>query len=29
MIKQYDPEMNGVLDYPLTKQVVAGLNLTF
>lgn len=29
MIKNYDPEMNGVLDYPLTKQVVAGLNLTF
>lgn len=29
LIKDYDPEMNGVLDYPLTKQVVAGLNLTF
>ncbi|RZK28868.1 MAG: SusC/RagA family protein, partial [Hymenobacter sp.] len=29
LIKQYDPEMNGSLDYPLTKQVVAGLNLTF
>lgn len=28
-LKQYDPEMNGVLDYPLTKQVVAGLNITF
>jgi TonB-linked SusC/RagA family outer membrane protein len=29
LIKQYDPEMNGELSYPLTKQVVAGLNLTF
>jgi hypothetical protein len=29
LIKQYDPEMNGSLDYPLTKQVVVGLNLTF
>lgn len=29
MIKDYDPEMNGSLDYPLTRQVVAGLNLTF
>lgn len=29
LLKDYDPEMNGVLDYPLTKQVVAGLNLTF
>jgi TonB-linked SusC/RagA family outer membrane protein len=29
LIKQYDPEMNGSLDYPLTKQIVAGLNLTF
>ena len=29
LIEQYDPEMNGSLDYPLTKQVVAGLNLTF
>jgi len=29
LIRDYDPEMNGVLDYPLTKQVVAGLNLTF
>jgi hypothetical protein len=29
LIKDYDPEMNGSLDYPLTKQVVAGLNLTF
>jgi TonB-linked SusC/RagA family outer membrane protein len=29
LIKQYDPEMNGELGYPLTKQVVAGLNITF
>ena len=29
LLKQYDPEMNGELSYPLTKQVVAGLNLTF
>ena len=29
LVKDYDPEMNGVLDYPLTKQVVAGLNVTF
>lgn len=29
LIKQYDPEMNGELSYPLTKQVVAGLNITF
>ena len=29
LIKDYDPEMNGVLDYPLTKQVVVGLNVTF
>jgi TonB-linked SusC/RagA family outer membrane protein len=29
LIKRYDPEMNGSLEYPLTKQFVAGLNLTF
>lgn len=29
LIKDYDPEMNGVLDYPLTRQAVAGLNITF
>jgi len=29
LIKQYDPEMNGSLEYPLTRQLVAGLNLTF
>jgi len=29
LLKQYDPEMNGDLSYPLTKQIVAGLNLTF
>jgi hypothetical protein len=29
LLKQYDPEMNGVLDYPLTRQIVVGLNVTF
>jgi len=29
LLKQYDPEMNGSLEYPLTKQVVVGLNITF
>jgi hypothetical protein len=29
LIKQYDPQMNGSLEYPLTRQVVAGLNVTF
>lgn len=29
LIKNYDPEMNGSLDYPLTRQIVAGLNVTF
>jgi hypothetical protein len=29
IIKDYDPEMNGILDYPLTRQMVAGLNITF
>jgi hypothetical protein len=29
LLKQYDPEMNGELSYPLTKQVVFGLNVTF
>ncbi len=28
MLKGYDPEMNGSLDYPLTKQLVFGLNLS-
>ncbi len=28
LLKGYDPEMNGRLDYPLTKQFVFGLNLT-
>jgi hypothetical protein len=27
-LKQYDPEMNGSLEYPLTKQIVVGLNVT-
>ncbi|MFT4095067.1 MAG: TonB-dependent receptor [Niabella sp.] len=29
LLKQYDPEMNGELSYPLTKQIVVGLNVTF
>ncbi|MDD3322534.1 MAG: TonB-dependent receptor [Paludibacter sp.] len=29
LIKDYDPEMNGNLDFPSTKQLVFGLNLTF
>lgn len=29
LLKKYDPEMNGALDYPLTKQIVVGLNMTF
>ena len=29
LLKQYDPEMNGELAYPLTKQIVVGLNVTF
>jgi hypothetical protein len=29
LLKQYDPEMNGSLEYPLTKQIVVGLNMTF
>lgn len=29
LLKDYDPEMNGSLDYPLTKQFVFGINLTF
>ena len=29
LLKQYDPEMNGSLEYPLTKQIVVGLNITF
>lgn len=29
LIKDYDPEQNGELGYPLTKQVVLGLNVTF
>lgn len=28
LLKGYDPEMNGSLNYPLTKQFVFGLNLT-
>ena len=29
LLKNYDPEMDGKLDYPLTKQFVFGVNLTF
>jgi TonB-linked SusC/RagA family outer membrane protein len=28
LLKNYDPEMNGSLDFPLTKQLVFGLNLS-
>ena len=29
LLKDYDPEMNGSLKYPLTKQLVFGVNVTF
>lgn len=29
LLKDYDPEMNGDIDYPLTKQLVFGVNLSF
>lgn len=29
LLKDYDPEMNGSLNYPLTKQFVFGVNLSF
>ncbi len=29
LLEDYDPEMNGGSDYPLTKQLVFGINLTF
>jgi hypothetical protein len=29
LLKDYDPEMAGNLDYPLTKQMVFGVNVTF
>ena len=29
LLKSYDPEMDGNLDFPLTKQFVFGVNLTF
>ena len=29
LLKDYDPEMAGSLDYPLTKQMVFGVNMTF
>ena len=29
LVEDYDPEMGGSLDFPLTKQVVFGVNLSF
>lgn len=29
LLKDYDPEMNGSMDYPLTKQMVFGVNISF
>ena len=29
LLKDYDPEMNGSMNYPLTKQLVFGVNLSF
>ncbi|MBQ3634950.1 MAG: TonB-dependent receptor [Bacteroidales bacterium] len=29
MLEDYDPEQNGSINYPLTKQLVFGVNLTF
>ncbi|MDL2242012.1 TonB-dependent receptor [Bacteroidales bacterium OttesenSCG-928-L03] len=29
LLENYDPEMNGDVNYPLTKQLVFGVNLTF
>lgn len=29
LLKDYDPEMAGDLDYPLTKQLVFGVNVSF
>lgn len=29
LLKDYDPEMNGLIDYPLTKQLVFGVNVSF
>lgn len=29
LVKDYDPEMNGSLDFPLTRQLVFGVNLSF
>lgn len=29
LVQDYDPEMNGSLDFPLTKQMVFGVNLSF
>lgn len=29
LLKNYDPEMNGNMNYPLTKQLVFGVNMSF
>ena len=29
LLKDYDPEMNGSRNYPLTKQLVFGVNVSF
>ena len=29
LIEDYDPEQNGSLDFPLTRQLVFGINLSF
>ena len=29
LLKNYDPEMNGAVDFPLTRQLVFGVNFTF
>jgi len=29
LLKDYDPEMNGALKYPLSKQLVFGVNVSF
>lgn len=29
LLKDYDPEMNGSYDFPLTRQLVFGLNVSF
>ena len=29
LLKGYDPEMNGSFNFPLTKQLVFGVNVSF